>query len=144
MNIQEHSSPFYNVTLYKIFFDQKYHNCINSFSTIEKAGLEPIKFINKWINNAVNKNLFIINEIMKKYFKYKAYEEDKEEDRKENKEENEKEDEERDEEEDGKEVEKENKENDRKDNREEDGGKNREKNKKKNKKKDGEKDRKKD
>lgn len=104
MNIQGHSSLPYNVTLYEIFFGRKYRNRANSPSTVEESGLGPIKFTDEWINDAVDENLPIIDEVMKKYVEHEAYEEDEEEDEEEDGEENGEEDGERDGEEDGKKV----------------------------------------
>lgn len=47
INTQKYFSFFYNMMLYKVFFSWKYYNCANSLSTIEKAGLGPIRFIDK-------------------------------------------------------------------------------------------------
>ena len=72
MNTQGHSSLPYNVTPYKVFFGRKYCNRANSLTTTEEAGPEPIRFKDEWLNNAVHKNLPIIDEVMKKYIEHEA------------------------------------------------------------------------
>ena len=84
MNTQGHSSLRYNLTLYEVYFGLKYCNCANSLTTIEEAGFEPIRFTDEWINDSVDKNLSIIDEVMKKYVEHEACEEDEGEDREEN------------------------------------------------------------
>lgn len=87
MNTQGHFSLLYNVIPYKVFFGRKYCDCANSLTTIKKASPNLIKFIDEQINDAVNKNLPIIDEIMEKYIKHEIYNKDKKEDTKNNKEE---------------------------------------------------------
>lgn len=72
MNIQGHSSLPYNVTPYEVFFGRKYRDHANSFTTIEVAGPRPIRFTDEWINDVVDKNLAIIDEVMKKYVEHEA------------------------------------------------------------------------
>ena len=107
MNTQGHSSLPYNVTPYKLFFGQKYRNRANSLTTVEEAVPEPIKFTDELINDVVDKNLPIIDEVMNKYVKHEACEEDegkeREEDREEDGEENGEEDREEDRDKDGEE-----------------------------------------
>ena len=47
MNTQGYFSFPYNVTLYEIFFGQKYRDCANSLMTVEEAVPDPIKFIDE-------------------------------------------------------------------------------------------------
>ena len=79
MTTQGHSSLPDNVTPYEVSFGRKYRDRINSLTTVEEVP-RPIKFTDEWINDAVDKNLPIIDEVMKKYVVHEAYEEDGEED----------------------------------------------------------------
>ncbi len=76
MNTQRHSSFPYNVTQYEVFLGRKYCNGANSLTTVEEAGPEPIRFTDEKINDAVDKNLPIIDEVMKKYVEHEACGED--------------------------------------------------------------------
>ncbi len=80
MNTQGHSSLRYNLTQYEVYFGLKYCNCANSLTTVEEAGFEPTRFTDEWINVSVDKNLSIIDEVMKKYVEHEACEEDEGED----------------------------------------------------------------
>lgn len=64
MNTQRYSSLSYNVTLYQVFFGRKYYDYTNSLTIVEKTSLDPVRFIDEWINNAVDKNLPIIDKVM--------------------------------------------------------------------------------
>ena len=88
MNTQGHSSLPYNITPYEVFFGRKYCNHASSPTIVGEACSTPIRFTNDWINDAVDKNLPIIDEVMKKYVEHEACEEDGEEDREEDREEN--------------------------------------------------------
>ncbi len=72
---------------YKVFFGWKYRNRANSLTTVEETGPEPIRFTDDWINDAVDTNLPIIDEVMKKYVEHEACEEDEGEDKEEDREE---------------------------------------------------------
>lgn len=73
---------------YKIFFGQKYYNHTNSLSTIKKASLRQIKFTDEQVYDAINKNLPIIDKVVKKYLEYKAYKKDEGENREKDEEKN--------------------------------------------------------
>lgn len=80
MNTQGHSSLPYNVTPYKVFFGRKYRDRANSLTTVEEAGPGPIRFTDEWINDAIDKNLPLIDEVMEEYVEHEAYNKDEEED----------------------------------------------------------------
>lgn len=67
--------------LYEVFFYKKYCNCKNSFTIVEEARPDLMRFINYWINNMVDKNLSIIDKVIEKYIKYVVYNKDKKEDK---------------------------------------------------------------
>lgn len=54
------------MVLYKLFFGQKYCDYINNPITIKETCFKLIKFTNKWINNTLNKDLLIIDKVIKK------------------------------------------------------------------------------
>lgn len=50
---------------YKVVYSQKYCNCTKNLTKDKKIYLSLINFINWWINNRIDKNLDILEKIMK-------------------------------------------------------------------------------
>lgn len=71
MNTKKHSSFLHNLTKYDVIFDKEYYIITISFETVEKASLGSYNFIDEWMNGVVDKNLSIINKIMKEYVEHK-------------------------------------------------------------------------